>query len=83
MNKHSVPSRPVAFASPADLPGALSAATAASLLAAVGDIAFVLDAEGKVLDVAIPHGELSETDLADIRSAGRGARRSRSKAVPS
>ena len=66
MNKHSVPSRPVAFASPATMPGALSAETAAALLAAVGDITFILDAEGIVLDVAVPPGELAKIDPARV-----------------
>lgn len=66
MNKHSVPSRPAAFASPEAMPGALSAATAAAVLAAVGDIAFILDADGTVLDVAVPPGELETLDPARV-----------------
>ncbi|MES2754873.1 MAG: transcriptional regulator PpsR [Pseudomonadota bacterium] len=47
------------------MPGALSAGVAASLLAAVGDVTFVLTTEGVVLDVAVPPGELADHGFAD------------------
>ncbi len=65
MNKHTLPSRRSDFASPATLPGALTASVAASLLGAVGDVAFVLDADGTILDVAVSEGELLHHGFAD------------------
>jgi transcriptional regulator PpsR len=58
MNKPIALFRNPAFASPEVLPGALSAGIAAALLAAVGDVAFILSDRGDILDVAVPHGEL-------------------------
>lgn len=65
MNKHHAPFRPQPFRLPDQVPGALSAPVAAALLGSVGDIAFVLDAAGTVLDVAIAEAELTTTGLAD------------------
>lgn len=59
MNKPIAPAPKTAFANPDILPGALSARVAASLLAAVGDVAFVLDGDGTILDVAVSQGDLA------------------------
>ncbi len=48
-----------AFTRPDAIPGVLSAGTAASLLAAAGDLAFILTEDGVVLDVAVSQGELA------------------------
>ncbi|MBY0518991.1 MAG: transcriptional regulator PpsR [Sphingomonas sp.] len=66
MNKHHAPFRPQPFRLPDQIPGALSAPVAAALLGSVGDIAFVLDANGIVLDVAIAEPELSTAGLGDV-----------------
>ncbi|MEG3165487.1 transcriptional regulator PpsR [Sphingomonas sp. PB2P19] len=41
------------------VPGALSASAAASLLAAVGDVTFILSTDGTIIDVAVSQGELA------------------------
>lgn len=65
MNKHhALPgSRP--FAAPDRFPGPLSARTAATILAAIGDVVFVLDGGGAILDVAISNGELAPYGFGD------------------
>ena len=65
MNKHHAPLKPRPFRAPEQIPGGLSASVAASLLGSVGDIAFVLDHEGMVLDVAISEAELLDGGFAD------------------
>lgn len=70
MTTHHVPAGPRGFADPADAPGALSAAAAARILAAVGDVALVLDDAGTVLDVAVSDAELSRYGVTDW--IGRG-----------
>lgn len=65
MNKHHAPIRSRPFSAPDQLPGALSPAVTAALLGSVGDVAFVLDANGIVLDVAIAEAELVGSGLAD------------------
>ncbi len=65
MNKHTALSRKTAFAKPDAMPGSLSAGVAAALLAAVGDVAFILSAEGVILDIAVSHGELANHGFAD------------------
>ncbi len=65
MNKHHAPFRPRPFQLPDRIPGALSATVAASLLGSVGDIAFVLAADGTVLDIAIAEAELANADFAE------------------
>jgi transcriptional regulator PpsR len=65
VNKHTLLSAKSAFASPATMPGALSASTAASLLGAVGDVAFVLAGDGTILDIAVSEGELLHHGFAD------------------
>ena len=65
MNKPLVPYRKTAFARPDMMPGALSAGVAAALLAAVGDVAFILSADGTILDIAVSHGELANHGFAD------------------
>ena len=47
------------------MPGSLSASVAASLLAAVGDVTFILSPAGEVLDVAVSHGDLRNHGFAD------------------
>ena len=65
MNKHIVPSRNTAFATPDMMPGALSASVAAGLLASVGDVTFILSAYGTILDVAVSQGDLANHGFAD------------------
>ncbi len=65
MNKHHAPFRPRPFQLPDQIPGALSAPVAAALLGSVGDIAFVLDANGVVIDVAIAEAELVNASFGD------------------
>jgi transcriptional regulator PpsR len=65
MNKPITLSRKAAFARPDALPGQLSAGVAAALLAAVGDVAFILSAQGAILDVAVSHGDLVGHGFAD------------------
>ncbi|WBH15595.1 transcriptional regulator PpsR [Sphingomonas radiodurans] len=47
------------------MPGQLSADVAASLLAAVGDVAFILSTQGTILDVAVSHGDLANHGFGD------------------
>ncbi|WP_442681099.1 transcriptional regulator PpsR [Sphingomonas sp. ASY06-1R] len=65
MNKHIAPSRQTAFKAPDAMPGPLSASVAASLLAAVGDVTFVLSETGKILDMAVSQGDLANHGFAD------------------
>lgn len=65
MNKHIAPSRKTAFENPDAMPGSLSAGVAAMLLAAVGDVTFVLSSDGRILDVAVSHGELANHGFGD------------------
>lgn len=65
MNTHHALTFPLGFAVPDDLPGPLSASVAATLLASVGDVAFVLDRDGRVLDAAISDAELAHSGFAD------------------
>ena len=65
MNKPIASSRKTAFRAPDDMPGPLSAGVAASLLAAVGDVTFILSADGKILDVAVSQGDLANHGFAD------------------
>ncbi|HVF94013.1 MAG TPA: transcriptional regulator PpsR [Sphingomonas sp.] len=60
-----VPSQDSEFARPDAMPGSLSASAAAALLAAVGDVAFILTRDGRVLDVAVSHGDLADHAFAD------------------
>lgn len=55
-----------AFTRPDAIPGELSAGTAASLLAAVGDLAFILTEDGVVLDVAVSQGDLAHHGFAGM-----------------
>ena len=64
MNKPVAPSRKTAFANPDALPAMLSAPVAASLLAAVGDVTFILSPNGSVIDIAVSHGELANHGFA-------------------
>ena len=63
MNKHIAPSRKTAFATPGALPASLSAF--GSLLAAVGDLSFILSTDGVILDVAVSQGELGNHGFTD------------------
>ncbi|MES2904852.1 MAG: transcriptional regulator PpsR [Pseudomonadota bacterium] len=65
MNKPIATTRKTAFATPDALPGSLSAASAASLLAAVGDVTFILSADGRILDLAISQGDLANHGFGD------------------
>ena len=63
MNKHIAHARKTAFATPGALPESLSAL--GSLLAAVGDISFILTTDGVILDVAVSQGELGNHGFTD------------------
>lgn len=65
MNHYTAPSLNTAFASPGALPGSMPAAIAASLLAAVGDVTFILAADGTILDVAVSQGDLANHGFSD------------------
>ena len=65
MNKHTSLSRNLVFSRPDVMPGQLSAGVAAALLAAVGDVAFILSADGTILDVAVSQGDLANHGFAD------------------
>ena len=65
MNKPFAPFRTTAFAAPDVMPGPLSASVAASVLAAVGDVAFILSADGRILDIAVSHGDLANHGFAE------------------
>ncbi|MDO6416233.1 transcriptional regulator PpsR [Sphingomonas sp. BIUV-7] len=63
MDQHSAPPVKTAFATSA-LPAALSAEVAAPLLAAVGDVTFILTHDGTILDV-MAQGDLTNHGFAD------------------
>ncbi|TFU03098.1 transcriptional regulator PpsR [Polymorphobacter arshaanensis] len=65
MNKLSAPSRNTAFKVPGAMPGTLSADVAADLLAAVGDVTFILSADGTILDAAVSQGDLANHGFTD------------------
>ena len=65
MNKPVTPSRKTTFEHPDAMPGGLSASAAAMVLAAVGDVAFILSREGVILDVAVSQGDLANHGFAD------------------
>jgi transcriptional regulator PpsR len=64
MNKLIASPAKTVFSKPDVLPGTLSASTAASLLAAVGDVTFILSADGTILDVAVSQGDLANHGFA-------------------
>ena len=66
MSQHIAPSRNTALLTPGILPGLLSADQAASLLAAVGDVTFILSADGTILDVAVSQSDLANHGFADL-----------------
>lgn len=66
MNQQFAPSRNTVFATPGALPGLLPASVAASLLAAVGDVTFILGKDGTILDVAVSQGDLANLGFADL-----------------
>jgi transcriptional regulator PpsR len=59
MNTLTASSAKTAFTKPDAMPGPLSATVAAALLAAVGDVAFILSTDGTILDVAVSQGDLA------------------------
>jgi transcriptional regulator PpsR len=65
MSQHIAPSRNTATLAPGILPGNLSADAAASLLAAVGDVTFILSRDGTILDVAVSQSDLANHGFAD------------------
>jgi transcriptional regulator PpsR len=65
MNKHTALSTKAVFSTPDALPGQLSADVAAALLAAVGDVALILSADGVILDVAVSQGDLANHGFGD------------------
>jgi transcriptional regulator PpsR len=64
MNQHLASSPNTAFTTPDALPGVLPAGVAASLLAAVGDVTFILSEDGTILDVAVSQGDLANHGFA-------------------
>jgi transcriptional regulator PpsR len=65
MSQQFAPSRNTDFSTPGALPGLLPASVAASLLAAVGDVTFILSKDGVVIDVAVSQGDLANLGFAD------------------
>lgn len=65
MNRHNPNALMSAFASPDALSDILSGDIAAVLLASVGDVAFVLDANGIIVDCAVSNPELLKYGFAD------------------
>ncbi|WP_025293511.1 transcriptional regulator PpsR [Sphingomonas sanxanigenens] len=65
MNKQIALTRQTAFTTPGVLPGVLSAGVVGSLIAAAGDVTFILSNEGTILDVAVSQGELANHGFAD------------------
>lgn len=65
MNKPVAPARKTDFTLPDAMPGTLTASVAASLLATVGDVTFILNAAGVILDVAVSQGDLANHGFAD------------------
>lgn len=65
MNKHVIPFEPRPFQRPDILPPKLSPRTIASLLGSAGDVAFVLDGAGVVLDVAVSDASLAKQPFVD------------------
>ena len=66
MNKQGAPAQKTAFSAPGALPGSLSMDAVASLVAAVGDLTFILTRDGTILDVAVSQGELANHGFADL-----------------
>jgi transcriptional regulator PpsR len=84
MNQHVAPSPNTAFTAPGTVPGQLPASVAASLLAAVGDVTFILAVDGTILDVAVAQGDLANHGFADWIGeswVGTMTAESRSKAI--
>lgn len=73
MNKPTSLSRKAGFSRPDSVPGQLSAGVAATLLAAAGDVAFVLSRDGTILDVAVSQGDLASIGFADWVGEAWGA----------
>ncbi len=69
MNKHVIPFEPKPFQRPDVLPPKLSPRTVASLLGSVGDVAFVLDGGGVVLDIAVSDAGLAKQPF--VESVGQ------------
>ena len=65
MTKAIAPARKTVFSSLDTLPDVLPASVVASLLAAAGDVAFILRADGTILDIAVSHGDLANHGFAD------------------
>lgn len=65
MNMHNAPSGKTPFASGDSMTGSLSAGMAATMLAAVGDVAFILSPEGAVLDISVSDSDLAKHGFAD------------------
>lgn len=63
VNKQIAPVRRTSFSRPDAVPATLDSSVAAALLAAVGDVALILSAEGRILDVAVSNGELAHHGL--------------------
>ncbi len=65
MNMQDAASRQPPFAKSQALSGTLSVSVVAAFLAAVGDVAVILSAEGTILDVAVSSPELANQGFAD------------------
>ncbi len=64
MNMHNAPPGKTLFASADSMTGSLSAGIAANMLAAVGDVAFIISPEGAILDIAVSDGDLAKHGFA-------------------
>ena len=65
MNMHNSSAGRTPFASSDTMTGSLSAGVAANLLAAAGDVAFILSPDGAVLDISMSEGDLAKHGFAD------------------
>lgn len=65
--RKAAPDAPIAFQSPKDWIGDVSTDAAIRALAAAGDVAFVLDRQGVIRDVAVGARDLAAEGFADLR----------------
>jgi transcriptional regulator PpsR len=65
--RKAAPDAPIAFQSPKDWIGDLSTDAAIRAVAAAGDVAFVLDRQGVIRDVAVSARDLAAEGFADLR----------------
>lgn len=67
MNKHIAPFEPKLFDRPDETPGALPSPVAAALLGSLGEIAFVLSADGMVIDTAVAEASFVTAGLGALK----------------